>query len=62
MAEALKMKPFYARGYLFLGELYSKMGQREKALESLVKAEKMHREMKMDYWTKLTQTAKPKST
>jgi class 3 adenylate cyclase/tetratricopeptide (TPR) repeat protein len=57
MTEMLKIKPFYARGYLFLGETYSKMDAREKAMEYLVKAEKMYREMKMDYWIKLTQTA-----
>jgi hypothetical protein len=30
----LKIKPFSAQGYLFLGELYTETGQREKALEN----------------------------
>ncbi|MBW1887977.1 MAG: hypothetical protein JRI52_06460, partial [Deltaproteobacteria bacterium] len=51
----LKIKPFSAQGYLFLGELYTETGQREKALENLKKAEEMFQEMGMDYWLTKTQ-------
>ena len=50
IADELKMKPFYAQGHLFLGELYAHSGQKEKALENLAKAEAMFQEMGMDYW------------
>ena len=48
--EESKIQPYVSTGYLYLGELYTDMGQREKALENLNKAEKMFREMGMDYW------------
>jgi class 3 adenylate cyclase len=48
--EELGMKPFYVHGYLWIGELYSDRGQKEKALENLKKAEAMYQEMGMDYW------------
>jgi tetratricopeptide (TPR) repeat protein len=48
--DELKMKAWYAPGYLYLGELYVKAGQIEKALENLRKAEDMFQEMGMDYW------------
>jgi hypothetical protein len=48
--DELKIKPFYAQGYLFLGELHAGAGQKEKALENLKKAEAMFQEMGMDYW------------
>ena len=51
----LQLKPFSAQGYLFLGELYTETGQKEKALENLKKAEGMFREMEMDYWLVKTQ-------
>ena len=50
IADDLKVKPFYAQGHLFLGELYAHGGQKEKALEKLTKAETMFQEMGMDYW------------
>ena len=50
MLDELKLKPFSAQGYLFLGELYGNRGQPDKALENLKKAEKMFQEMGMDYW------------
>jgi class 3 adenylate cyclase/tetratricopeptide (TPR) repeat protein len=50
IADELKMRPTYAEGLLFLGELYAHSGQKEKALESLTKAETMFQEMGMDYW------------
>jgi len=55
--EELKLKPLYAQGYLFLGELYVDGGQKEKALQNLKRAEVMFREMKMDYWLAKTQGA-----
>jgi hypothetical protein len=51
----LKIKPFSAQGYLFLGELYADRGQGEKALENMKKAEGMFQEMGMDYWLAKTQ-------
>ena len=53
----LKLRPYYARGYQYLGELYAHTGQREKALENLQKAEAMYEEMGMDYWLRKTQSA-----
>ena len=44
-----------AVGYLYLGELYADMGQKEKALETLKKAEGAFRKMGMDYWLRRTQ-------
>ena len=38
MLVELKLKPYYAQGHLFLGELYANVGQKGKALESLKKA------------------------
>lgn len=49
------MKPYYSVGYLFLGELYSISGQRDKALEYLKKAEENFQDMGMDYWLGKTQ-------
>jgi tetratricopeptide (TPR) repeat protein len=48
--EERKFVPYSSRGYFYLGELYADMGQREKALETLRKAESAFREMGMDYW------------
>jgi tetratricopeptide (TPR) repeat protein len=48
--EELKTQPYVSTGYLWLGELNADMGQREKALENLKKAEVMFKEMGMDYW------------
>jgi len=53
--EDLKLKPFYAQGYHFLGELYADTGKKEEALENLNKAKSMFREMGMDYWYARTQ-------
>jgi tetratricopeptide (TPR) repeat protein len=50
IVDELEIKPFYAQGYLNLGELYANAGQKEKALENLRKAEAMFQEMGMDYW------------
>jgi class 3 adenylate cyclase/tetratricopeptide (TPR) repeat protein len=53
IADELKFKPNL--GSLFLGELYADTGQREKALETLKKAEGLFQEMGMDYWLRRTQ-------
>jgi tetratricopeptide (TPR) repeat protein len=50
LLDELNMKPWYAQGHLFLGELYANAGQQEKAMENLRKAESMYQEMGMDYW------------
>jgi class 3 adenylate cyclase/tetratricopeptide (TPR) repeat protein len=55
MLNELKIRPWYAQGYLSLGEIYALTGQKEKALENLKKAEAMYREMGMDYWLRRTQ-------
>jgi hypothetical protein len=54
--DELKLRPYYARGYLFLGELYAHTGQREKALENLHKAQAMYQEMGMEYHLRRTQS------
>jgi tetratricopeptide (TPR) repeat protein len=46
----LKMKTYYPLVYFYLGELYVKAGQKEKALENLRKAETLFQEMGMNYW------------
>jgi class 3 adenylate cyclase/tetratricopeptide (TPR) repeat protein len=55
MLEELKLRPWLAEGYLFLGELYADTGQKERALEALKKAEAEFKDMGMDYWLKKTQ-------
>ena len=47
--DELKIKPYYTRGYFYLGELYANAGQKERALEALKKAEAMFQEMGMSY-------------
>jgi tetratricopeptide (TPR) repeat protein len=54
--EELKLRPFYSQGYLYLGELHADMGHKEKALETLEKANQMFQEMGMDYWLHRTQS------
>jgi len=51
----LKLRPEFARGYLYLGELYADAGKKEKAFETLKKAETMFIDMETDYWLKRTQ-------
>jgi len=46
----LQLKPNYAEGHLYLGELYLNTMKKEMALENLKKAEEMFQEMEMDYW------------
>jgi len=52
--DELKMKPLYATGYLYLGELYAGAGQKEKARENLAKAQAMFEEMGMNHWLGVT--------
>jgi class 3 adenylate cyclase/tetratricopeptide (TPR) repeat protein len=53
--DELKLKTSASLGHFFLGELYADKGQKDKALESLKKAEGMMQEMGMDYWLRRTQ-------
>jgi tetratricopeptide (TPR) repeat protein len=53
--DALKLRPYHAQGYLFLGELHQNQGHKEKAIENLKKAEGMFQQMGMDYWLGKTQ-------
>ena len=48
--EELRLKPLSSQGYLYLGEFYTDIGQKEKAQESLKKAERMFQETELDYW------------
>jgi len=50
MLNDMKTKPYLSQGHLFLGDLYSDMGQKEESLKHLRKAEGMFQEMGMDYW------------
>ena len=54
--EDLNIIAYYAPGYLWLGEFYLDTGQKEKALETLQKAQGIYQDMGMDYW--LTKTHK----
>ena len=53
--DELRLKPFSAQGYLFLGELHADKVQKDIAVENLKKAERMFKEMGMDYWLAKTQ-------
>ena len=53
--DELEVRPFGSLGRLYLGELYADTGQREKAIETLRKAEGACQEMGMDYWLRRTQ-------
>ena len=53
--DELKLRPVYSLGYLFLGELCIDTGREKMAMESLSNAERMFREMGMDYWLARTQ-------
>ncbi len=46
----LKLKPLYSPGYLSLAELYADSGQKDQARENLKKANRLFREMGMNYW------------
>jgi tetratricopeptide (TPR) repeat protein len=53
--DGLKLRPWTAQGYLFLGELHARRVQRKKALENLNKAQDMFKSMGMDYWLAKTE-------
>ena len=53
--DGLRMKPFTAQAYMFLGGFYADTGQKDKSNEYLKKAEGMFIEMGMDYWLNKTQ-------
>ena len=57
LLEELKILPYAAQAYLWLGEVYAESGRREKALANLKKAEAMFQEMGMDYWLAKAQEA-----
>jgi len=42
--------PSFSRGFFYLGELFANTNRREKAIESLKKAEVEFTDMGMDYW------------
>ncbi len=56
ICEELGIRPIYAEGCLFLGELYVDAGEKPEALEQLRRAQSMFRDMGMDYWLSKTQT------
>jgi tetratricopeptide (TPR) repeat protein len=53
--EALKIITLSVLGYFFLGQMYVDTNQKDKAFETLKKAEKLFHEMGMDYWLEKTQ-------
>ena len=55
ICDRLKLKPYIAQGYLFLGELFAETSQGGEALKNLEKAKAMFQEMGMDYWLDKTQ-------
>lgn len=55
--EKLEMRVWFSQGYLFLGELYTDIGQKEKAQIYLKKAETEFKDMDMDYWLGRTNAA-----
>jgi tetratricopeptide (TPR) repeat protein len=52
--EELKIKTHSVLGCFFLGQMYVDTDQKDKAFETLKKAEKLFQEMGMDYWLKKT--------
>ncbi len=56
ICEELGIRPVYAEGCLFLGELYVDAGEKTEALEQLRRAQSMFRDMGMNYWLSKTQT------
>jgi class 3 adenylate cyclase/tetratricopeptide (TPR) repeat protein len=55
LLDELQVRPTSSVGYLNLGELYADTGQKDKALETLKKAEAEFKDMGMDYWLQKTQ-------
>ena len=52
--DEMKIKPWCAEGYLYLGELYANTGNKEDALNNLRKAESMFHEIGMNYYLSKT--------
>ena len=50
LLEELGIVRDYCQGRLYLAELQADAGKRDEALENLIKAESMYRQMGMDYW------------
>jgi class 3 adenylate cyclase/tetratricopeptide (TPR) repeat protein len=50
LLEKISVRPHYAIGYFDLGRFYADIGQKDKAVKKVKKAEKLFREMGMDYW------------
>ncbi|MBM3298607.1 MAG: hypothetical protein FJY85_01480, partial [Deltaproteobacteria bacterium] len=50
----LGMKPFYAQGFLHLGELFLNVGRNRAAIKYLKRAEKLFAEMEIGYWLSRT--------
>lgn len=55
MLDELKMKLWSSLGYLYLGEFYASMAQKDKAFETLKKAEAAFQEIGHDYLLRRTQ-------
>jgi tetratricopeptide (TPR) repeat protein len=53
--QKLKLAPFYAQSYLFLGEFFLNIEERKKAKENLYVAKKLFERMEMDFWLKKAQ-------
>jgi tetratricopeptide (TPR) repeat protein len=53
--DRLKLRPFSSQGQLLLGELYADTGQKDKALETLKRAESEFKDMGMDHFLRRTQ-------
>jgi class 3 adenylate cyclase/tetratricopeptide (TPR) repeat protein len=52
--DELKFRPWSRQGLFYLGELYADTGQKEKAIETLKKAEAEFKDMGIDYWLRKT--------
>jgi tetratricopeptide (TPR) repeat protein len=50
LLEKIKVRPHCATGYFDLGSFYADIGQKDKAVKMLKKANKLFQEMGMDYW------------
>jgi len=57
ICEDFKAKPLLFQGCLYLGELYTNTGRKEKAMENLTRAEAAFKEMGMDCWLARTYAA-----
>jgi len=51
----MKLKPYFAQGFLALGELFSRTGRKEEAREHLQKAESYFQQVGMKYWLNKTE-------